>query len=380
MPTRSTTRIRARLAAVAALALGVTGLVVAPASAAPVAVPAAAPAAETSAGSSTTSSLVTAAGGPVTAATVKYVGNGTARSCTPTALAKAVRSGGTIKFRCGPKKVAISLDRTLYTCNTTTCRHPWEDPTARVVAAVVIDGGGKVILSGAGKRGIFYANTCEKALGWLDAHCNTQTTPHVTFRNIVLKNGNATKGPVRFESVGGGGGGGAIAMRGGRLTVQDSQLRDNRCMTKHSDAGGGAIRVTGQVTTARIVRTTFERNSCANGGAVSALHASLLLRDSTLVDNTATGSGANAGQGGNGGAVYFDGTHQDVTVERTTIQRNVAPEGGPGVFYVSNDRTGTLTITSSTITKNTGASFWTGSTRSLFFLGKKLVRSGSTIT
>lgn len=364
MLTRSAARPRARLAAVAALVLGTTALVVAPASA----------------GSSSGSPLVTAAGGPVTASTVTYVGNGTARSCTPTAVAKAVRSGGTVKFRCGPKKLTISLDRTLYTCNTTTCRHPWRDPKARVVAEVVIDGGGKVVLSGAGKRGIFYANTCEEQLGWLDAHCNTQTTPHVTFKNIVLKNGNATKGPVRFASVGGGGGGGAIAMRGGRLTVQDSELRDNRCMKKHSDAGGGAIRVTGQVTTARILRTSLERNRCANGGAVSALHASVLLRDSTLLDNTATGSGANSGKGGNGGAVYFDGTDQDVTIERTTIQRNVAPEGGPGVFYVSNDRTGSLTITGSTITKNTGASFWTGSTRSIFFLGKKLTRSGSTIS
>ncbi|MCR6706140.1 MAG: hypothetical protein NVV66_16095 [Cellulomonas sp.] len=311
---------------------------------------------------------------------MKIVGNGTARSCTPTALAKAVRSGGTIRFRCGPTKVAISLDRTLYTCNTTTCRHPWEDPSARVVAAVVIDGGDKVILSGAGKRGIFYANTCEESLGWLDAHCDTQTTPHVTFKNIVLKNGNATRGPTRFDSVGGGGGGGAIAMRGGRLTVQDAQLRDNRCMTRHSDAGGGAIRVVGQRATARIVRSTFERNRCANGGAISSLQAPLLVRGSTLVENTATGSGASSGQGGNGGAIYFDGTAQDVTVESSTLQRNAAPEGGPGVFYVSNDRTGTLTITGSTVTRNTGASFWTGSTRSIFFLGKAFVRSGSTIT
>ena len=357
---------RARAATVAVLALVVAGLAATPSSA--------------QAPTTGASTLVTAGGPPVTAATVRYVGNGTARSCTPTALAKAVRSGGTVKFRCGPKKLTISLDRTLYTCNTTTCRHPWQDPKARVVEAVVIDGGGKVVLSGAGKRGIFYANTCEEELGWLDAHCNTQTTPHVTFKNIVLKNGNATKGPARFESVGGGGGGGAIAMRGGRLTVQDSELRDNRCTKRHPDAGGGAIRVVGQRATARILRTTFERNRCANGGAISSLQAPLLVRDSTLLENTATGSGASSGQGGNGGAVYFDGTSQAVTIERTTIRRNEAPEGGPGVFYVSNDRTGTLTITGSTVTNNTGASFWTGSTRSIFFLGKAFVRTGSTIT
>jgi len=312
---------------------------------------------------------------------VTYVGHGTARSCTPAALAKAVRKGGTVKFRCGPKHVTIALDRTLVVCNTTTCEHPWVDSRANVVKKLVLDGGGKVTLSGAGKRPILYANTCAESLGWLDAHCDTQKTPHVVVKNLTMRNGNATKAPTfqghRLDDLRGGG---AIAMRGGRLTVQHVTFRDNRCVKADSDAGGGAVRLVGQRVTARLLDSTFVRNRCANGGAVSSLQAPMLLRGDTLTDNVATGHGASSGKGGNGGAVYFDGTKQRVTIDRTRIQRNHAPAGGPGVFYVSNDRTGTLTITRSTITKNTGARFWTGKTRSIFFLGKHLARSGSTIT
>ncbi|MDM7829907.1 right-handed parallel beta-helix repeat-containing protein [Cellulomonas edaphi] len=328
--------------------------------------------------------LVPAAVTPAAAATpspVTYVGTGTARSCTPAALAKAVRGGGTVKFRCGPERVTIVLDRTLVVCNTTTCKHPWQDRSAKVVQRLVLDGGGKVVLSGGNKRPILYVNTCQESLGWLDAHCDRQTTPHIVVKNLVMQKGNATKAPTwsghRLENLRGGG---AIAMRGGRLTVQRVTFRDNRCIARDSDAGGGAVRLVGQRATSRLLDSTFVRNRCANGGAVSSLQAPMLLRGSTLRDNDATGTGASSGKGGNGGAVYFDGTRQSVTVDRSTIQRNHAPEGGPGIFYVSNDRTGTLTVTRSTLTRNTGGSFWTGKTHSIFFLGKSFVRSGSRIT
>jgi hypothetical protein len=327
------------------------------------------------------SSAASASESATTTSPVTYVGHGTARSCTPAALAKAVRGGGTVKFRCGPERVTIVLDRTLVVCNTTTCKHPWADPSAKVVQRLVLDGGGKVVLSGANKRPILYANTCQKSFGWLDARCDRQTTPHIVVKNLVMQNGNATKAPTwagrRLENLRGGG---AIAMRGGHLTVRRVTFRDNRCIARDSDAGGGAIRLVGQRVTSRLVDSVFVRNRCANGGAVSSLQAPMLLSGSKLTDNVATGSGASSGKGGNGGAVYFDGTKQAVTIDRSTIQRNRAPEGGPGVFYVSNDRTGRLVITDSRVTKNTGASFWTGKTRSIFFLGKSFVRSGSTIT
>ncbi|GEL94387.1 hypothetical protein [Cellulomonas composti] len=311
------------------------------------------------------------------AVATKVVGNGTPASCTPAALARAVRTGGNITFRCGSKPIVITLRTTLYTCNTSNCKHVWQGGTP--VTAMTLDGGGKVTISGGDARGIFYANTCEESFGWIDAHCDTQRTPHITFKNITLANGNATKTPPGFDEVGGGGGGGAIAMRGGRLTVRDSKLINNRCMWEHSDAGGGAIRVVGQVETTRIFDSTLINNRCANGGAVSSLGAPLQIRDSVLEKNRATGHGASSGAGGNGGAVYFDGSDQDVYVERTRIKDNSAHEGGPGVFYVSNDRSGDLRITNSTVVHNTGAAFWTGSTTNLFWIARSFVRTGSTI-
>ena len=306
------------------------------------------------------------------------VGNGTAKSCTENALADAIRGGGVVVFDCGSNPVTISIKDTLYVCNTHTCEHPWKGGVP--VERLVVDGGGKVTLAGGGERGIFYANTCEESLGWLSSSCQYETTPHVVFQNITFRDGDASKGPRKFDSVGGGGGGGAIAMRGGQLTVINVTFDSNRCMTKHSDAGGGAIRVTSMLTPARIQGSTFLNNSCANGGAISALHASLHIADSTFAKNTATGKGASSGEGGNGGAIYYDGNSNSVVIERTIITNNVAPEGGSAVFYVSNDRSGHLIITDSILTDNTGESFYTAPYRSIFYLGNGPIQeSGSEI-
>lgn len=307
----------------------------------------------------------------------KVVGKGTARSCTFARLAKAVRSGGNISFDCGPGPVTIKVKRPLVTCNTHSCEHAWRG--GKRVPRMRLDGGGKVTLSGGGKHGIFYASTCDAKLGWIDARCDTQTTPHIVFRNITFTRGDSSDGPAGYEGVLGGGGGGAIAMRGGRLTVRDATFTKNRCTKRHPDAGGGAIRVTGQRKPARIVRSTFRGNRCANGGAVSSLQAPLRIKGSTFAKNRATGRGASSGRGGNGGAIYFDGTNQDVRVVGSTIRRNRAPEGGPGIFYVSNDRTGKLVVERSRIVKNRGARFWTGRTQSIFFLGKAFTHKASKI-
>jgi len=67
------------------------------------------------------------------------VGTGTPASCTVDALAAAVRGGGVTTFNCGPSPITITLDRTLVTCNTDTCKHPWQGGTK--VTKAVIDGG-----------------------------------------------------------------------------------------------------------------------------------------------------------------------------------------------------------------------------------------------
>ena len=305
------------------------------------------------------------------------VGDGTPESCTGDALAAAVRGGGVTTFNCGPRPITITLARTLVTCNTTTCKHPWQG--GRTVSKVVIDGGGLVTLSGNDEHGIFYANTCEESFGWLSDRCDLQTTPLVVFQNIELKGGNATVDPAGYAGVGGGGGGGAIAMRGGQFKAVNVTFADNRCMTLASDGGGGAVRLTGQSATSYIVNSTFTGNKCANGGAISGLGASIQVLNSLITNNTATGTGASSGQGGNGGGIYGDGNTYSYVVDGTVISGNVASEGGPGIFFVSNDLTGTLTIRNSQIIDNSGEKFFTAPYRDIFYKGGGFTVTGSTV-
>ena len=76
----------------------------------------------------------------------------------------------------------------------------------------------------------------------------------------------------------------------------------------------------------------------------------------------AIGRGANPATpgtpgGGSGGAIYLDGNLFTLKLVRTTIEGNVAREGGGAVFFVSNDRTGTLTIRGSTLHDNPSRGF-----------------------
>lgn len=305
------------------------------------------------------------------------IGSGTPESCTAEAVAAAVRGGGVTTFNCGFDPVTITLDRTLFTCNTHNCAHPWQGGVP--VQRMVLDGGGLITLSGGDERGIFYTNSCEEKFGWLSADCNTAPTPLIVFQNITLEHGNATNGPAGFDGVGGGGGGGAIAMRGGQFKAVNVLFRDNVCVERDSDAGGGAVRLTLSPHRAYIVNSTFENNRCANGGAVSGLHASITVLNSLFTGNSATGTGASSGQGGNGGALYGDGNAFHYVVEGTAMSGNYADEGGPAIFFVSNDRTGTLTLRDSSLTGNTGENFHTSPYRDIFYLGGGLSVTGSTV-
>lgn len=346
------------MAAILAFALGAAGGI-APANAASV--------------SATAPGLLTANAPIVT----KVVGTGTPASCTEAKLYAAVRTGGKISFNCGPNPVTIKITKTLRTCNTHNCKHPWQG--GKPLTLMSLDGGGKITLDGGGTVGIFYANSCQEGFGWLSSRCDLDKTLLIQFKNITFINGNATKTPAGLSSVGGGGGGGAIAMRGNRLSVQNATFKSNKCITAHSDAGGGAIRVVG-VRAVSISKSTFTSNKCANGGAISSLQSPMSITNSTIKGNTATGTGASSGKGGNGGGVYFDGTNQNVTITGTTISSNKVGAGGSGVFYVSNNRTGTLTFKNSKVHSNTGEKFWTGKRHDLFFLGKKLVVTNSPIS
>ena len=285
------------------------------------------------------------------------VGRGTPRSCTSQAVVQAVAAGGMIAFSCGPRPVTIVMTATAKVRNTS--------------AKVVLDGGGLVTLSGGGVRRILYMDTCDPAQTWTTSHCQDQATPALTVENITFADGNST-GQV-YE----GGGGGAIFDRGGQLKVIDARFTGNRCDSTGPDLGGAAIRALSQYQNraVEVTGSTFTGGVCSNGGALSSIGVSWVVQDSTFTGNRAIGDGANPAQagtpgGGSGGAIYTDGDDYTVTVDGSVITGNSAREGGGALFFVSNDKTGTLTIEHSKLRDNPNAGFQTAGYPGIFFLGQ----------
>ena len=138
------------------------------------------------------------------------VGTGTSTSCTSQAVVDAVALGGVITFNCGPGRVTIVMTATAKVVNTS--------------PIVVLDGGGKVTLSGAGQRRILYMNTCDKAQIWTTSHCEDQDQPQLNRFTLDLA-GSIVHNNTANE------GGGAIFFvsndRTGELRITTSVLERN---------------------------------------------------------------------------------------------------------------------------------------------------------
>jgi hypothetical protein len=153
----------------------------------------------------------------------RVVGDGTPQSCTSRAFVEAVAAGGLIAFDCGPDPVTITLTDTARVFNDTGLE-------------IVIDGGGRVTLSGGGARRILIMNTCDPDLVWTTPHCQNQDHPRLTVQNLTFANGYAGDDE----------GGGAIFVRGGRFKIVNCRFFNNRCADAGSDVGGAAVRVLSQ--------------------------------------------------------------------------------------------------------------------------------------
>jgi len=285
------------------------------------------------------------------------VGDGSPQSCTSEAFVAAVARGGVITFDCGPEPIVITLDQTAKVVND---RNP----------DIVIDGGGKVTLSGGGRIRILYQNACDPDQVWTTPHCNDQDHPRLTVQNLTFVDGNA-----KAEEEGGG----AIFVRGGRFKVINSRFFNNVCHDVGPDVGGGAIRVLDQHEDrpVYVVNSTFGGeglgNVCSNGGALSSIGVSYTVINSAFTHNEAIGYGANPQEpgtpgGGSGGAIYNDGNTFTLTVCGTHIADNTANEGGGAIFFVSNDRSGSLIIEDSVLENNPSAGFETRGYPGIFVL------------
>ncbi|HEX3689811.1 MAG TPA: hypothetical protein VHV28_08940 [Solirubrobacteraceae bacterium] len=302
---------------------------------------------------------VPAAGRPINTSHPNHViGHGTPASCTSAAVVAAVRAGGIIRFSCGANPVTITMRATAKVRNTS--------------SRVVLDGGGLVTLSGGGRRRILYMDTCDPAQVWTTSHCQDQAAPRLVVQNITLTAGDSTG--QRYE----GGGGGAIFDRGGRLRIVDATFSGNRCDSTGPDLGGAAVRALSQYhgRPVYVVGSRFTGNACSNGAALSSIGVSWTVLNSRFTDNRAIGHGANPAQagspgGGSGGAIYNDGDAMTLSVGGCTFIDNHANEGGGAIFFVSNDRTGTMNITDSTLQDNPNDTFHTRGLAGIYFLGAR---------
>jgi hypothetical protein len=187
-------------------------------------------------------------------------------------------------------------------------------------------------------------------------------------------------------------GGGAIWARGGRLKVVNARFFNNVCADTGPDVGGAGIRVFDQYNDlpVYVVNTTFGGadgfgNTCSNGGGISSIGVSWSIYNSLFSHNHAIGNGGNPAQGGtpgggSGGAIYMDGNRFDLTVCGTQVRDNRANEGGGAIFYVSNDRSGTMALTDSAFAANPSAGFETQGLPGMFVLaapGQPVVRNTS---
>ncbi|MCW7538093.1 hypothetical protein OOT46_09555 [Aquabacterium sp. A7-Y] len=302
------------------------------------------------------------------------IGTGTAASCTSAAFVAAVAKGGVITFNCGSEPVTITLLETAKIVNNTGPK-------------IVIDGGGKVTLSGAGQRRILYMNTCDPAQGWTTSHCQNQDHPQLTLQNLTFVDG-ATSG----TNAAGANGGGAVFARGGRLKIVNSRFFRNQCDATGPDVGGGAVRALSQYENLPlyVVNSTFGGRSdlgnfCSNGAALSSIGVSFTVINSLFTHNRAIGVGANPARsgtpgGGSGGAIYNDGNTFHLRIQGSRMTNNTANEGGGAIFFVSNDRSGTLGITNSSLSANTSSGFETEGLPGIFYLGNGAPQiSGSTL-
>ncbi|HTJ46023.1 MAG TPA: choice-of-anchor Q domain-containing protein [Kofleriaceae bacterium] len=263
-----------------------------------------------------------------TSAPTTVVGTGAAGSCTAQALQDAVTKGGIVTFSCGPDPITITLTAPIKINNVAGADQQGD---------TVIDGGGKVTLSGGGTSRILYLNACEQPFN--DPRCDIHPHPHLTVQRLTLTGGHDD----------GADGGGAIFRVGGALTVIDSVFLDNTCAVTGQDTAGGAIRLM-QATPALIVGSTFGEpghgNHCSDGGAIGSLQASpVTIINSVFDGNGATGTGGNPGNGGNGGAIYHDGVGLSLSLCGVQLKSSTANAYGGGIFYVDDAGQGTISIT-----------------------------------
>lgn len=213
------------------------------------------------------------------------VGDGTPASCDGNAFEVAVTSGGVVTFNCGVDPHTIPVN------------------TNVIEQSVVVNGGGRIILSGEDSRQLFLV---------LDGG-------DLTLNDLVLIDGAF-------------GNGGAIHISGqGKVTINNSFLTSHRA---EGASDGGAIFNLGVL---EINGSSLGANQAGrNGGAIYNNGGEVTIRDTTVINNQAQNGGGIANDGGT------------VRLERVAVRSNIATVNGGGLHNFSD----TILITNTTLFDN----------------------------
>ena len=223
----------------------------------------------------------------------------------------------------------------------------------------VIDGGGKITLSGGDSTRILALR-----------HSYEKGSPTLTVQRIKLTKGKTTDSAVA-------GGGAAIYVLGGNVTVIDSELTDNHGPTSGQDVKGGAIFANGAGSLV-VVGSRFSNNSCSNGGALGALGAAMTIVNTVVANNTATGTGGNPGNGGNGGGADMDGAKRSLAICGAVFSGNKGNAFGGAVFRTSYENEPT-TIDRSLFDGNSIADVERSQAGALYLQGTKVTITSTSI-
>jgi hypothetical protein len=281
-----------------------------------------------------------------TANAAGVVGNGTATSCTEAAFDGALAGGGIVSFNCGtsPHTIVLTAQKA-------------------IVANTIIDGGNVITLDGNNATRHFFVNGVSLTLnnialtkgaspaggGAIEAndaqivlnntritasaatdqggaiYCFVNTNGTLTLNNSIISGNTSRRGGGVFNS-------------GCPMTVNNSQLSNNRTVGANPKQGGaiyneGPLVVAGSTlqgndgfdggalyvaagSGARLSNTTIISNTGNFGGGIENSGA-LTVTDSLLIGNSAAGSG--------GGIWNLNGS---VVLSRTSVLSNTAFEGG----------------------------------------------------
>lgn len=217
------------------------------------------------------------------------VGNGSPASCTEAALNAALAGGGSVTFNCGGGPVVIPFTASKILTTTTT-----------------IDGSGQQITFDGGNAVRLFETTFQFS------------NFTVTFRNLTLRNARGTDfgGAMQFDYQN------VVTT----VNIENVTFANNVCTPAGPDWGGGAFHAAhGNVV--NVHNSTFTGNQGGNGGAIGQIGAHLTIEDSTFTGNSTFG-----GNGGNGGAIYIDGSDNGlVTIRRTSFVSNTSTRLGGAI-------------------------------------------------